>query len=188
MKILVLVDLQNDFIEGALGTDEAKQIVPKVVEKINCYPDKGNTLVLFTKDTHKSNYMDTLEGYYLPIPHCIENTPGWSINKDISNAVKQHNFLSYSSDKIINSRIYKNTFGAEDLRVFLEKFKDDIEQIEFMGLCTSICVLSNALMARRVLPDTEIYVDRNCCACVTPESHEAALLAMKMCQIQIIGE
>lgn len=188
MKVLVLVDLQNDFIDGSLGTEEAKAIVPRVVEKINNYPDKGNTLVLFTKDTHNSDYMDTLEGYYLPIPHCIENTPGWSINKDISNAVKQHNFLSYSSDKIINSRIYKNTFGAEDLRVFLEKFRYNIEQIEFCGLCTDICVISNVLMARRVLPNTEIIVDANCCAGVTPEKHQAALEVMRSCQVQIIGE
>lgn len=188
MKVLIGIDLQKDFIDGALGSPEAKTIVPRVVEKINNYPDKGNTLVLFTKDTHYEDYMDTLEGSYLPIPHCIENTPGWSINKEISRAVKNHGFLSYSSDKIINSRVYKNTFGSDDLRKFFERFKDDIEEIEFVGLCTDICVISNVLMARMVLPNTEITVDASCCAGVTPDKHQAALEVMRSCQINVIGE
>lgn len=188
MKCLILVDLQKDFIDGALGSPEAQAIVPRVVDKINNYSDKNNTLVLFTKDTHYDNYMDTLEGSYLPIPHCIENTPGWSINKEISKAVKKHGFLSYSSDKIINSRVYKNTFGSDDLKAFFEKFKDDIEEIEFVGLCTDICVISNVLMARMVLPNTEITVDASCCAGVTPDKHQAALEVMRSCQINVINE
>ena len=188
MKCLILVDLQKDFIDGALGSPEAQAIVPRVVDKINNYSDKNNTLVLFTKDTHYDNYMDTLEGSYLPIPHCIENTPGWSINKEISKVVKKHGFLSYSSDKIINSRVYKNTFGSDDLKAFFEKFKDDIEEIEFVGLCTDICVISNVLMARMVLPNTEITVDASCCAGVTPDKHQAALEVMRSCQINVINE
>lgn len=188
MKCLILVDLQKDFIDGALGSPEAKAIVPRVIDKINNYSDKNNTLVLFTKDTHYDNYMDTLEGSYLPIPHCIENTPGWSINKEISNAIKNHGFLSYSSDKIINSRVYKTTFGSDELRKFFEKFKDDIEEVEFVGLCTDICVISNVLVARMILPNTEITVDASCCAGVTPEKHLAALEVMKSCQINVINE
>lgn len=186
MKILALIDLQKDFIDGSLGTPEAQAIVKNVVDKINNYENKGNTLVLMTKDAHGSNYLDTLEGTMLPIPHCIENTPGWSINKEIKDAVRKNRFLSYSSDKIINSRIYKNTFGSDELRMFFEKFKDDIEEVEFVGLCTDVCVISNVLMCRMVLPDTPIYVDKNCCAGTNEERHLAALEVMKSCQIEII--
>lgn len=188
MKITILVDLQNDFIDGVLGTQMAKAIVPRVVNKLNNIEDKSNTLLLLTKDTHYSNYLDTLEGKMLPVPHCIENTPGWSINKEISAAASHPDFLKYSSKKIINSRVYKNTFGSDDLRELLEKEKDNIEEVELFGLCTSICVLSNAIMARQALPNVKITVDANCCACVTPESHKHALEAMKMCQIEVINE
>ena len=188
MKVLIIVDMQYDFIDGVLETYEAKAIVPRVVEKINNYPDKNNTLVLFTKDTHYNDYLDTLEGTILPIPHCIENTPGWSINKEIKNAVKSNRFLSYSSDKIIKSRVYKNTFGSDDLREFFEKFKDDIEEVEFCGLVTDCCVISNVLMCRMVLPDVEITVDASCCAGTNHDLHQAALEVMKSCQINVIGE
>lgn len=188
MKLLVLVDLQNDFIDGALGTPEAQAIVPRVVKKIKNI-NKEDTLVLFTKDTHYDNYMETLEGKMLPVPHCIENTKGWGINKEISGVVdKTEGMLIYSSNKIINSRIYKNTFGSDDLRELLIKNKDDIEEVELCGLCTDICVVSNALMARQALPNTKIVVDASCCAGVTPEKHLAALEVMKSCQINVIGE
>ena len=186
MKVLCLIDLQSDFIDGALGTQESKAIVPRIVEKLNNYSDKSDTLVLFTKDTHFDDYLNTLEGTMLPIPHCIENTPGWSINKEIKRAVKSNRFLSYSSDKIINSRVYKNTFGSNDLRELLIKYKDDIESIEFVGLTTDICVISNVLMARQALPDVNIYVDSSCCAGTTLDKHQAALEVMKSCQINII--
>lgn len=188
MKILVLVDLQNDFINGSLGTSEAQSIVPKVVEKLENYPDKSNTLIIFTKDTHYADYMDTLEGKYLPVEHCIENTSGWSINKEISRAAKNKGFLTYSSSMIINSRIYKGTFGSDVLRDFLLNHSDDIEEIEFIGLCTDICVISNVLMARQALPNTKISVDASCCAGTTIEKHISALEVMKSCQIDIIGE
>ena len=186
MKVLIGIDLQQDFIDGSLGTPEAKEIIPKIVDKINNYSNKNNTLVLFTKDTHNDTYLETLEGTMLPIPHCIENTEGWSINKDIKDAVKSHDFLGYSSKKIIKSRIYKNTFGSDDLRDLLIKEKDNIESVEFVGLCTDVCVISNVLMARQALPNTEIYVDASCCAGTTPEKHNAALEVMKSCQIEII--
>ena len=188
MRVLLLIDLQKDFIDGALGSAEAQAIIPRVVEKLNNYEDKRNTLVLYTKDTHYDNYMDTLEGKMLPVPHCIENTPGWSINKDIERAVRSNSFLTYSSDKIINSRVYKNTFGSDDLRDFFLKFKDKIDEVEFVGLCTDICVISNVLMCRQTLPDTKIVVDASCCAGVTPDKHKAALEVMKSCQIEVIGE
>lgn len=188
MKVLVLVDYQNDFIDGALGTPEAQAIVPKVVDKLNNYEDKRNTLVLFTKDTHYGNYMDTLEGKMLPVPHCIEGTPGWSINREIKNAVKNNRFLSYSSTEIIKSRVYKNTFGSDVLQKLFINHKNEIEEVEFCGLCTDICVISNVLMARMVLPDVKIAVDASCCAGVTPEKHLAALEVMKSCQIEVVNE
>lgn len=183
-KLLCIIDMQNDFIDGSLGNPEAQVIVPKVVKKIEDL-DKTNTLVLLTKDIHYINYSDTLEGTILPIPHCIEGTIGWSINKEVSKAVDSH-CMVYSSANIINGRIYKNTFGSDVLQDFLKKYKKEIESIEFVGLCTDICVVSNALMARMTLPDCEITVDASCCAGTTPEKHEAALEVMKSCQINVI--
>lgn len=188
MKVLVCVDLQNDFIDGSLGTPEAQAIVPKVVDKINNYPNQNNTLILFTKDTHRHDYLDTLEGAILPITHCIENTHGWSINREIKDSLKGKRFLTYSSDKIIKSRIYKNTFGSDDLREFLIEKANFIDEIEFIGLCTDVCVISNVLMARQTLPNTEITVDASCCAGTNPDKHKAALEVMKSCQINVIGE
>lgn len=187
MKVLVVVDMQNDFIDGALGTPEAQVIVPKVVEKLE-HTDRSETLVIFTKDTHYEDYMDTLEGKLLPVPHCIANTHGWSINKNISRVVDGSPGLSYSSVEVINGRVYKNTFGSDDLREVLIRHKESIEEVEFVGLCTDICVVSNALMARQALPNTKITVDASCCAGVTPEKHRAALEVMKSCQINVIGE
>ena len=188
MKILCLIDCQSSFIDGELGTPEAKAIVPKIVEKLDNYPDRSNTVILFTKDTHYDDYMNTLEGKYLPVPHCIENTPGWSINREIKDAVRTNRFLTYSSGEIIKSRIYKNTFGSDVLERFLKEYKEKIEEIEFVGLCTDICVISNVLMSRMVLPNTKITVDASCCAGSTPEKHKAALEVMKSCQIEVTNE
>ena len=188
MKLLVLVDLQNDFIDGALGSAEAQAIVPNVVNKLK-NTNMEETLVLFTKDTHYADYLSTFEGQNLPVEHCIENTPGWCINKEISSIVEgTYGRLMYSSDKIINSRIYKNTFGSDDLRDFFVAHKDNIEEVEFLGLCTDICVISNVLMARQAMPDKKIVVDSTCCAGVTPEKHEAALEVMRSCQIEVRQE
>ena len=188
MKLLVLVDLQNDFIDGALGSPEAQAIVPNVIRKLE-NTNMRETLVLFTKDTHYSDYLNTFEGKNLPVPHCIENTPGWSINKEISSVVDNTvSKLVCSTDKIKNSRIYKNSFGSDDLREFLVAHKDEIEEIEFCGLCTDICVVSNVLMTRQTLPNTTIVVDASCCAGVTVEKHNAALEVMRSCQIEVIND
>ena len=188
MKVLVVVDMQNDFVTGSLGTPEAQAVVPKIVEKLE-NEDLSRTLVLFTKDTHYEDYLDTFEGKMLPVEHCIEGTPGWSICKEISSVVDDApTALYYSSDKIINSRIYKNTFGADDLAEFINENQYRIDEMEFVGVCTDICVVSNVLMARRLLPNTKITVDASCCAGVTPERHKAALEVMKCCQIDVIGD
>lgn len=188
MKVLVLVDLQNDFIDGALGSQAAKDIIPNVIKKIEEYPNKSDTLVLFTKDTHYDNYLETLEGKLLPIEHCIENTKGWSINREVKDVVKRSRFLTCSTDKVINSRIYKNTFGSDVLRETLLKYKDLIDRVELIGLCTDICLVSNALMVRQTLPNTEVVVDASCCAGTTLDKHYAALEVMKSCQISVINE
>lgn len=169
MKTLVVVDMQKDFIDGALGTQEAVAIVPNVVNKIEEYRNAGNQII-FTRDTHQENYLDTQEGKKLPVEHCIEGTDGWQIAKELE---------VMPEDVVIN----KVTFGhVWDKNII----KGD--EIELIGLCTDICVISNALGLKAVLPETPIKVDASCCAGVTSKSHDNALEAMKMCQIEIIGE
>lgn len=169
--ILVVVDMQNDFIDGALGTKEAVTIVPKVEEKIRNF--KGT--VLFTRDTHETWYLDTQEGKKLPIPHCIRDTEGWQIRRELDDLRK-------------TEPIDKETFGSTDLAADLVAMNidDEIGSITFVDLCTDICVISNALLAKAALPEVPITVDASCCAGVTPESHENALKAMEMCQIDIV--
>lgn len=169
--ILVVVDMQNDFIDGALGTKEAVAIVPKVEEKIRNF--KGT--VLFTRDTHETWYLDTQEGKKLPVPHCIRDTEGWQIRRELDDLRK-------------TEPIDKETFGSTDLAADLVvmNIDDEIGSIIFVGLCTDICVISNALLAKAALPEVPITVDASCCAGVTPESHENALKAMEMCQIDIV--
>ena len=169
--ILVVVAMQNDFIDGVLGTKEAVAIVPKVEERIRNF--KGT--VLFTRDTHESWYLDTQEGKKLPVPHCIRNTEGWQIRNELDSLRK-------------TEPIDKETFGSTDLATELVAMNidDEIGSITFVGLCTDICVISNALLVKAALPEVPIIVDAACCAGVTPESHENALNAMKMCQIDIV--
>ena len=169
-KVLVVVDLQNDFIDGALGTKEAVAIVPKVEEKIKNF----DGVVLFTRDTHETYYLDTQEGKKLPVPHCIRDTEGWQIRSELDALRK-------------TEPIDKETFGSTDLAGELVEMNidDEIESITFVGLCTDICVISNALLVKASLPEVPIIVDAKCCAGVTPESHENALKAMEVCQIQI---
>ncbi len=170
MRILCVIDMQNDFIDGALGTKEAVAILDAVKNKIKSYKANGD-LVVFTRDTHYENYMETREGKALPVPHCIEGTAGHQI----------HSSLAFSDCEIID----KPTFGSLKLADAIRDV-EELESIELVGLCTDICVISNALLLKANFPETRIIVDSSCCAGVTPESHENALNAMKMCQIEII--
>lgn len=167
MKVLVVVDMQNDFIDGALGTKEAVAIVPNVAEKIKNFDGK----IVFTRDTHEENYMDTQEGKNLPVPHCIRETEGWKIREELE---------ALRTEEAID----KPTFGSTKLGELLKNEKD-VESITLIGLCTDICVISNALLLKAYLPEVPIIVDASCCAGVTPESHKNALEAMKVCQIHI---
>lgn len=173
-KILIVIDMQNDFIDGALGTKRAQAIVSNVVNRIRDYREQT---VIATRDTHGENYLDTSEGRHLPVPHCIKGTKGWEIREEIAEA------LHKAGAEIID----KPTFGSEILaeRLYEMAQKDELE-IELAGLCTDICVVSNALLLKAKIPEAVIKTDAGCCAGVTPESHEAALLTMKMCQIEVI--
>lgn len=187
MRVLVVVDTQKDFIDGALGSVNAQAVIPHMRERIKSYAD-GNTLILFTKDTHDENYEKTLEGYRLPVKHCVRGTPGWSLVRDISTLADGYsNFLIFSDEEIVHSRILKETFGSVKLCEILKRNEYDITEIVFMGFCTDICVVSNALMVRSFLPNTLITVDASCCAGTTPEKHLAALEVMKSCHIDVIN-
>ncbi|MBQ2751473.1 MAG: cysteine hydrolase [Oscillospiraceae bacterium] len=169
-KILVVVDMQNDFIDGALGTKEAVAIVPKVKAKIEGFDGK----VIFTRDTHPENYLESQEGKNLPVNHCIKGSEGWQISPEL---------IGFCKDEPID----KPTFGSVELGELLKKEneKEEIESITFVGLCTDICVISNAMLAKAFLPEVKIIVDAACCAGVTPETHNNALDAMKICQITV---
>ena len=169
-NILMVVDMQKDFIDGALGTAEAVAIVPNVEKKIQEFQGE----VIFTRDTHEENYMETQEGKNLPVPHCIRGTAGWEIDASLQ---------KYVTGKCID----KPTFGSIELGVYLKELdeKEPIETITLIGLCTDICVISNAMIAKATLPEVKVVIDSACCAGVTPESHQNALEAMKMCQIVI---
>lgn len=172
-NILVVVDMQNDFVDGALGSKEATAIVDRAAEKIKGFD--GDVFV--TLDTHGEDYMQTSEGKKLPVPHCIKGTEGWQLNSKIAAALKGKNY----------STVQKVTFGSCELPRLIEQITSDCEvKITLMGLCTDICVVSNALLLKANFPDFEIYVDSSCCAGVTPETHRAALEVMKSCQINII--
>lgn len=161
---LIVVDMQNDFITGSLGTKEAQSIVSNVKKKIEEYKARGDEII-FTRDTHQNDYLDTNEGKHLPVKHCIEGTYGWQIADGL---------------EVDNCRyIDKSTFGWTQWDIH------NFEEIELVGLCTDICVVSNALILKAQFPDINITVDASCCAGVTPESHNAALTTMKMCQINI---
>ena len=165
-RTLIVVDMQKDFIDGALGTDEAVAIIENVKRKIAKYQADGEEII-FTRDTHQENYLDTNEGRYLPVPHCIEGTEGWQIPEDIA----------------VEGAVYLNkpSFG------YLDWKKYDLEEVELIGLCTDICVVSNALIIKALYPEIKVSVDASCCAGVTPESHQAALTTMKMCQVEVTG-
>ena len=169
-NILVVVDMQNDFIDGALGTKEAVAIVDNVAKKIREF----NGRVLFTRDTHNDDYMQTREGKHLPVPHCIKGSEGWQICKELQD--------------FCGTVIDKPCFGSMELANILieENKKQPIDSVCFVGLCTDICVISNAMIVKSALPEIDVVVDAACCAGVTPQSHLNALEAMKMCQIEIV--
>ena len=183
MKVLVVVDMQNDFIDGALGTEEAKAIVPKVVQKIREF----DGFVITTQDAHGDNYLETQEGKNLPVPHCIYGTNGYLLRDEVHRAVEA---------KPMNTMFIKETFGCASLALWLDNYDsglmntvgEEIEEVVLVGLCTDICVISNAMLLKAFLPEVPITVDASCCAGVTPESHKNALNAMRMCQIRIVGE
>ena len=170
MKLLIVVDMQNDFIDGALGTKEAVAIVPYVKQKISEFDGK----VIFTRDTHFENYGDTQEGKNLPVPHCIKNTKGWEIHPQLEPLRK-------------TDAIDKITFGSKDLVDVIGK-EANVESITFVGLCTDICVISNVMLVKAFYPEIPLIVDAKGCAGVTPQSHQNALDAMKMCQVEIQNE
>lgn len=171
-KILIVVDMQNDFVDEALGSKEAQAIVPHVVKKINDFDGK----IIVTRDTHHENYLETREGKFLPVPHCIINTHGWEINPLVQAALVGKD-VTY---------INKPTFGSVELVNVLDEIADVKNlEVELIGLCTDICVVSNAMLIKANYPEMNISVDANCCAGVTTDSHNAALATMKMCQIVV---
>ena len=168
-KMLIVIDMQNDFIDGALGTPEAVKIVPRVKAKIKEYEKNGDK-IFFTKDTHTEDYLSTQEGKKLPIPHCIEGTHGWEITDG----------LNTSNHHVV----IKRSFGYADW--FYYSFGEVYDEIEVIGLCTDICVISNVLILKALFPEVPIKVDASCCAGTTPEAHEAALTVMRSCQIEVV--
>ena len=178
MKALIVIDMQEDFIRGSLGSPEARAIIPAVAAKVAEYTAMEESVIIYTRDTHFDNYMETMEGKYLPVPHCIVNTKGWQIIPEV-----------YNSDSV---DIDKYTFGRRDLAEIVweacgRKYnKFDIDSIELVGVCTDICVISNALILKTGFDNTPIIVDSKCCAGVTPAKHEAALEVMRSCQIEVI--
>lgn len=178
MKALIVVDMQNDFVSGALGSAEAQAIVPNVVEKVRTW-DKED-LLFFTRDTHYYDYMNTLEGQYLPVPHCFKESGGWCIIDEL---------IPYAHSEEAGGAVVidKYTFGYKGWAKIIPSLTY-VDEIHLCGLCTDICVVSNALVLRMLYPETKIVVDASCCAGVTPEKHLAALEVMKSCQIEVINE
>ena len=173
--LLVVVDIQKDFVDGALGTAEAVSIVESAAKKIKEFDGE----IFVTYDTHFENYMDTAEGAKLPVPHCIKGTAGWELNTAIAEALTDKEYTA----------VEKLTFGSTELPKLVKAAVGDEDfDVTLIGLCTDICVVSNALILKANFPEKEVYVDAACCAAVTVDTHNAALATMKMCQINVIGE
>ena len=170
-KIIVVVDMQNDFIDGSLGTAEAQEMLPRLKEKLKQVTNSGSAELIFTMDTHGENYLQTQEGKNLPVEHCLKGSHGWEITPELQEFVKQSKAV-----------VEKPTFGSLEL----PKLLGDAEEVELVGLCTDICVISNAMVIKAAYPEVQVSVDASCCAGVTPESHKNALAAMKMCQIKVL--
>lgn len=170
---LIVVDIQKDFVDGALGTPEAVAMLDRAAQKIRDFQGE----VFVTYDTHFENYMDTAEGKKLPVPHCIKGTPGWELHSRIVEALSERAYIS----------VEKLTFGSVELPGLVERAAagEDFD-ITLIGLCTDICVVSNALILKANFPEKQIIVDGACCAGVTPQTHDAALQTMKMCQIEVV--
>lgn len=169
-KILIVIDMQRDFIDGALGTAEARAIVPAVIEKIKGYAPED---VFATRDTHSEDYLNTQEGHYLPVQHCIRGTAGWELDAEIAALIPKDHIFD------------KGTFASTELAAAVKELaaRESVE-LELIGICTDICVVSNALLLKALLPEVKISVDSACCAGVTPEKHAAALETLRSCQIQ----
>ena len=170
-RLLIVIDMQRDFIDGALGTAEARAIVPAVIEKIKGYAPED---VFATRDTHGEEYLNTQEGRYLPVKHCIRGTAGWELNAEIAALIPKDHIFD------------KGTFASTELAAAVkERAARESVELELIGLCTDICVVSNALLLKALLPEVKISVDSACCAGVTPEKHAAALETLRSCQIQL---
>ena len=173
-KVLIVVDMQKDFVDGALGSKEAVAIVDNVVRKIEAFDGD----IIATYDTHPENYMDTQEGKNLPVPHCIKGTEGWKLDARVQAALDGRAYKT----------VEKPTFGSTELMEYIRSTYNPAEiEVELVGLCTDICVVSNALLLKASFLETKVSVDATCCAGVTVDSHNAALLTMKMCQVNVIG-
>lgn len=184
-KILCVIDTQNDFIDGSLGSADAAARVPDIINKINAF---DGDVIYVTQDTHEDNYLETREGQILKTVHCVKDTDGWNINSNIQGAL--NNAVFRGIDVIY---IEKPTFGSYDLITYMQDdmnfYKDDDFEIEFIGFCTDICVVSNVLLAKAAFYNkADIKVDANCCAGATPSSHDAALLTMYMCQVNVLNK
>lgn len=177
-KILIVIDMQKDFVDGVLGTPEAAAIVPAVVRKIEAYAANGDPVIV-TQDTHQGNYLDTQEGRYLPIAHCVENTAGWQLDPRVAGALP-------ADTVYINKPTFGSTELVERIGSYVREFGQTGVQVELVGLCTDICVVSNALLLKAFYYEMPISLDSACCAGVTPGSHEAALATMRSCQIQVL--
>ena len=173
-KVLFVIDMQVDFVTGALANEEAQTITGRIVDKVKAYQEAGD-FVFFTRDTHGENYMETQEGRLLPVPHCAEGTDGWQIVDELKVFANKDNTLD------------KPSFGSLELPKWVYKKTDgDFDEMEFCGVCTDICVISNAMIMKAAFPEISLTVDGSCCAGVTPESHQTALDAMAACQMNIL--
>ncbi|WP_026506678.1 cysteine hydrolase family protein [Butyrivibrio sp. MC2013] len=186
-KVLIVVDMQNDFVDGVLGSKEAVAIVPAVKERVAEALKEGYHIIM-TRDTHFDSYMETEEGANLPVPHCIKDTKGWEIIPALTSFEDQADIidkLTFGSDELaaLLKKLDKEMGGSENARI---KADAGIEEVELIGLCTDICVISNALLTKAALPNAHVKVRRECCAGVSPESHDTALEAMKACHIEIV--
>ena len=179
VNILLVIDMQKDFVDQALGTPEAQAIVPAVVEKINEYKARGDVIIA-TKDTHEESYLESQEGVNLPFIHCVQNTEGWQLDDAVQAAMPENATI-----------VHKPTFGSTELvkiiGEYVAQYGEPNVHMEIVGLCTDICVVSNALIEKAFYPEMPITLDAKCCAGVTPATHDAAIATMRMCQINVIN-